>query len=48
MGEMPVTSYICRVQRGHPGGNDPMVVEGYAYAGGGHEIHQVELSEDGG
>ena len=48
MGEMPVTSYICRVQRGYPGGKDPMVVEGYAYVGGGHEIHRVEISEDEG
>ncbi len=48
MGEMPVTSYICRVRRGHPGGGDPMVIEGYAYVGGGHEIHRVEISEDGG
>ena len=48
MGEMPVTSYICRVQRGHPGGGDPMVIEGYAYVGGGHQIHRVEVSEDEG
>ena len=48
MGEMPVTSYICRVHRGHPGVNDPMVVEGYAYVGAGHEIHRVEVSEDEG
>ncbi len=48
MGEMPVTSYICRVHRGRPGGNDPMVVEGYAYVGAGHEIHRVEISEDEG
>lgn len=48
MGEMPVTSYICRVHRGHPGGADPMVVEGYAYVGAGHEIHRVEVSEDDG
>ncbi len=48
MGEMPVTSYINRVHRGHPGGGDPMVVEGYAYVGAGHEIHRVEISEDGG
>ena len=46
MGESPVTSYICRVHRGQPGGQDPMVVEGYAYVGGGHEIHRVEISED--
>ena len=45
MGEVPVTSYISRVHRGHPGGSDPMVVEGYAYVGGGHEIHRVEISE---
>ena len=48
MGEMPVTSYICRVHRGQPGGSDPMVVEGYAYVGAGHEIHRVEISEDEG
>lgn len=48
LGEMPVTSYICRVHRGHPGGDDPMVVEGYAYVGAGHEVHRVEISEDGG
>ncbi len=48
MGEMPVTSYICRVYRGHPGGGDPMVVEGYAYVGAGHEIQRVEISEDEG
>ena len=48
MGEMPVTSYICRVRRGQPGGHDPMVIEGYAYVGGGHAIHRVELSEDDG
>ena len=48
MGEMPITSYICRVQRGQPGGGHPMVVEGYAYVGGGHEVHRVEVSEDGG
>lgn len=48
MGEMPVTSYICRVQRGQPGGGNPMVVEGYAYVGGGNEIHRVEISEDEG
>ncbi len=48
MGEMPVTSYICRVHRGHPGGSDPMVIEGYAYVGGGEEIHRVEISEDEG
>ena len=48
MGEMPVTSYICRVQRGHPGGGEPMVIEGYAYVGGGHEVHRVEISEDDG
>ncbi len=48
MGEMPVTSYICRVHRGNPGGSDPMVIEGYAYVGGGNEIHRVEISEDEG
>ena len=48
MGEMPVTSYICQVHRGKPGGKDPMVIEGYAYVGGGNEIHRVELSEDEG
>ena len=48
LGEIPVTSYICRVHRGRPGGNDPMVVEGYAYVGAGHEIHRVEISEDDG
>ena len=48
MGEMPVTSYICRVHRGGPGGSDPMVVEGYAYVGAGHEVHRVEVSEDEG
>ena len=48
MGEMPVTSYLCRVRRGQPGGDDPMVVEGYAYVGGGNEIHRVEVSEDAG
>ena len=48
MGELPVTSYICRVHRGHPGGSDPMVIEGYAYVGGGNEIHRVEISEDEG
>ncbi len=42
-----VNSYICRVDRGHPGGNDPMVVEGYAF-GGGREIGRVEISEDDG
>ncbi len=47
LGEMPVTSYICRVHRGHPA-KDPMVVEGYAYVGAGHEIHRVEISEDEG
>ncbi len=47
-GTVPVTSYISRVHRGHPGGSDPMVVEGYAYVGGGNEIHRVEISEDGG
>ena len=48
LGEMAVTSYICRVHRGHPGGNDPMVIEGYAFVGGGNEIHRVEISEDEG
>ena len=48
MGELPVTSYICRVHRGRPGGHDPMVVEGYAYVGAGHQIHRVEISEDEG
>ncbi len=48
LGELPVTSYICRVHRGRPGGNDPMVVEGYAYVGGGKEIHRVEITEDEG
>ena len=48
MGEMPVTSYICRVHRGHPGGKDPLVVEGYAYVGGGHGVDRVEISEDEG
>ncbi len=48
LGEVPVNSYICRIQRGHPGGADPMVVEGWAYVGGGNEIHRVEVSEDEG
>ena len=48
LGEVPVNSYICRVGRGHPGGANPMVAEGWAYVGGGHEIHRVEISEDEG
>lgn len=48
LGHSAVTSYICRIHRGQPGGSDPMVVEGYAYVGGGNEIHRVEVSEDDG
>ena len=46
--ECAVNSYICRVHRGQPGGSDPMVVEGYAFVGGGHTIDRVEISEDDG
>ncbi|MBE7159485.1 MAG: sulfite oxidase, partial [Rhodospirillales bacterium] len=46
--ECTVNSYVCRVHRGHPGGEDPMVVEGYAFVGGGREIDRVEISEDDG
>ncbi len=48
LGASPVNSYICRLHRGQPGGDDPMVVEGWAYVGGGNEIHRVEISEDEG
>ena len=48
LGHSAVNSYICRVHRGTPGGDDPMVVEGWAYVGGGNEIHRVEISEDEG
>ncbi len=47
LAECAVNSYICRIGRGHPGGKDPMVVEGYAFVGG-HEIDRVEISDDGG
>ena len=46
--ECAVNSYICRVGRGRPGGDDPMVVEGYAFAGGGRVLDRVEISEDDG
>ena len=46
--ECALNSYVCRVHRGHPGGQDPMVVEGYAYVGGGREVERVEISEDDG
>lgn len=48
LGEVSVNSYICRIGRGHPGGAYPMLAEGWAYVGGGNEIHRVEISEDEG
>ena len=48
LADCAVNAYISRVGRGHPGGKDPMVVEGYAYVGGGHGIDHVEISEDDG
>ncbi len=46
--ECAINSYVCRVDRGRPGGANPMVLEGYAFVGGGRELDRVEISEDDG
>jgi len=50
--EMPVTSAItsisCMAKQSGTKKSDPVVIEGYAYSGGGREIARVDISKDNG